>query len=205
MVAGRLKDKFGKPVCIISTENGEGKGSGRSVPGIHIAQAFIDARHAGLLIKGGGHAMAAGLSMDPTRLDELLAYLEERTKGATFELAEARVLEIDGALAPGAADGALLEMIERIGPFGSNAPEPLFAVPNVRAAGARRVGENHMAFDMIGEDGSRVRAIAFRVADGPEGQAIARGDAIHVAGRLRPDTWRGPGKVQIEVADISLA
>ena len=149
--------------------------------------------------------MAAGLSMDPTRLDELRDYLETATQGTTFELEEARVLEIDGTLAPGAADGALLEMIERVGPFGSNAPEPLFAVPNVRAAGARRVGENHMAFDMIGEDGARVRAIAFRVADGPEGQAIAKGAAIHVAGRLRPDTWKGAGKVQIEVADVALA
>ena len=73
------------------------------------------------------------------------------------------------------------------------------------AAGARRVGENHMAFDMVGEDGARVRAIAFRVADGPEGQAIQRGAAMHVAGRLRPDTWQGPGKVQIEVVDIALA
>ena len=143
--------------------------------------------------------------MDPARLEELRAYLEEQTSGAALELAEARVLEIDGTLAPGAATGALLDMIERIGPFGSNAPEPLFAVPNVRAAGARRVGENHMAFDIVGENGARVRAIAFRVADGPEGQAIARGDPIHVVGRLRPDTWRGPGKVQIEVADIALA
>ena len=128
-----------------------------------------------------------------------------RDRGTTRELAEARVLEIDGALSPGAATGELLDLVERIGPFGSNAPEPLFAIPNVRAAGARRVGENHMAFDMIGEDGSRVRAIAFRVADGPEGQAIAKGAAMHVAGRLRPDTWRGAGKVQVEVADIALA
>jgi single-stranded-DNA-specific exonuclease len=99
----------------------------------------------------------------------------------------------------------LLDIIERLGPFGSNAPEPLFVVPNVRPAGARRVGENHVAFDMVGEDGARLRAIAFRVADGPEGEAIRSGVAIHVAGRLRPDTWRGPGKVQIEVADVALA
>ncbi len=175
------------------------------MPGVNLGELISGAAKSGLLLSGGGHAMAAGLSMDPARLDELLEYLEERTKGTAFELAEARVLEIDGTLAPGAATGELLDMIERTGPFGSNAPEPLFAVPNVRAAGARRVGENHMAFDMVGEDGSRVRAIAFRVADVPEGQAIARGDAIHVAGRLRPDTWRGPGKVQIEVADIALA
>jgi single-stranded-DNA-specific exonuclease len=74
----------------------------------------------------------------------------------------------------------------------------------VRAAGARRVGENHVAFDLVGEDGARLRAIAFRVADGPEGLAIQRGEPLHIAGRLRPDSWRGPGKVQIEVADVAL-
>jgi single-stranded-DNA-specific exonuclease len=208
IVAGRLKEKYHRPAIVVGWGEGLGpvaRGSGRSVPGVNLGELISGAAKSGLLLSGGGHAMAAGLSMDPARLDELLEYLEERTKGTALELAEARVLEIDGTLAPGAATGELLDMIERTGPFGSNAPEPLFAVPNVRAAGARRVGENHMAFDMVGEDGSRVRAIAFRVADGPEGQAIARGDAIHVAGRLRPDTWRGPGKVQIEVADIALA
>jgi single-stranded-DNA-specific exonuclease len=208
IVAGRLKEKYHRPAIVVGWGEGLGpvaRGSGRSVPGVNLGELVSGAAKAGLLLSGGGHAMAAGLSMDPARLDELLQYLEEHTRETTLERADARVLEIDGALAPGAATGALLEMIDRIGPFGSNAPEPLFAIPNVRAAGARRVGEAHMAFDMVGEDGSRVRAIAFRVADGPEGQAIARGDAIHVAGRLRPDTWRGPGKVQIEVADIALA
>ena len=114
------------------------------------------------------------------------------------------MLEIDGALGPGAANVELLELIERVGPFGSGAPEPLFVVPNIAPAGARRVGENHMAFDMIGEDGQRLRAIAFRVADGPEGQAVLKGQRLHVAGRLRADTWRGKGAVQIEVADIAV-
>ncbi len=208
IVAGRLKEKFHRPAVVVGWGEGLGpvaRGSGRSVAGVNLGNLISDAAKSGLLLSGGGHAMAAGLSMDPARLDELRAHLEEQTSGTAFELAEARVLEIDGTLAPGAATAALLDIIERIGPFGSNAPEPLFAAPNVRAAGARRVGENHMAFDMVGEDGARVRAIAFRVADGPEGQAIARGDAIHVAGRLRPDTWRGAGKVQIEVADIALA
>lgn len=208
IVAGRIKEKFHRPAVVVGWGEGLGpvaRGSGRSVQGVNLGELISEAAKSGLLLSGGGHAMAAGLSMDPARLDELREYLEERVSGASVELAEARVLEIDGALAPGAADGALLDMIERVGPFGSQAPEPLFAVPNVRAAGARRVGENHMAFDMVGEDGSRVRAIAFRVADGPEGEAILRGDALHVAGRLRPDTWRGAGKVQIEVADIALA
>ncbi len=208
IVAGRLKEKFHRPAVVVGWGEGLGpvaRGSGRSVQGVNLGELISEAAKSGLLLSGGGHAMAAGLSMDPARLDELREHLEERVSGAVVELAEARVLEIDGALAPGAADGDLLDMIERVGPFGSQAPEPLFAVPNIRAAGARRVGENHMAFDMVGEDGSRVRAIAFRVADGPEGEAILRGDALHVAGRLRPDTWRGPGKVQIEVADIALA
>lgn len=208
IVAGRLKEKFHRPAVVVGWGEGLGpvaRGSGRSVQGVNLGELISEAAKSGLLLSGGGHAMAAGLSMDPARLGELREHLEEKVSGAVVELAEARVLEIDGALAPGAADGALLDMIERVGPFGSQAPEPLFAVPNVRAAGARRVGENHMAFDMVGEDGSRVRAIAFRVADGPEGEAILRGDALHVAGRLRPDTWRGPGKVQIEVADIALA
>jgi len=208
IVAGRLKEKYHRPAIVVGWGEGLGpvaRGSGRSVAGVNLGELVSAAAKSGLLLSGGGHAMAAGLSMEPSRLGELRDYLEAKTQGATFELEEARVLEIDGALAPGAATGELLDTVERLGPFGSNAPEPLFALPNVRAAGARRVGENHIAFDMIGEDGARVRAIAFRVADGPEGQAIQKGAALHVAGRLRPDSWRGPGKVQIEVADVALA
>ncbi len=208
IVAGRLKEKYHRPAIVVGWGEGLGpvaRGSGRSVAGVNLGDLVSAAAKSGLLLSGGGHAMAAGLSMDPARLTELREHMEAMTQGATFELEEARVLEIDGALAPGAATGELLETVERLGPFGSNAPEPLFALPNVRAAGARRVGENHVAFDLIGEDGARVRAIAFRVADGPEGQAIQKGAAIHVAGRLRPDTWKGPGKVQIEVADVALA
>ena len=208
IVAGRLKEKFHRPAIVVGWGEGLGpvaRGSGRSVAGVNLGELISAAAKSGMLLSGGGHAMAAGLSMDPARLSELRDHLEAATQGATFELEEARMLEIDGAMAPGSATGELLDLIERVGPFGSGAPEPLFAVPNVRAAGARRVGENHIAFDMIGEDGARVRAIAFRVADGPEGQAIQSGAAIHVAGRLRPDTWKGPGKVQIEVADVALA
>jgi single-stranded-DNA-specific exonuclease len=206
IVAGRLKEKFHRPAVVIGWGEGLGpvaRGSGRSVSGVNLGELISRAAKMGILLSGGGHAMAAGLSIDPARIDELREFLETEVQGATRELSEARVLEIDGALAPGAADGALLDMVERVGPFGPGSPEPLFAVPNIRPAGARRVGENHVAFDMVGEDGSRVRAIAFRVADGPEGVAIQRGEQLHFAGRLRPDTWRGPGKVQIEVADVA--
>jgi single-stranded-DNA-specific exonuclease len=208
IVAGRLKEKFHRPAIVIGWGEGLGpvaRGSGRSVPGVNLGELVSSAAKKGLLLSGGGHAMAAGLSIDPRRIDELREHLEAETSGATFELAEARVLEIDGPLGTGAANTALLELIERVGPFGAQAPEPLFAVPNIRPQGARRVGENHLAFDMVGEDGSRLRAIAFRVADGPEGEAAGKGARLHVAGRLRLDTWRGKGAVQLEVADIALA
>ena len=206
IVAGRLKEKFHRPAVVIGWGEGLGpvaRGSGRSVPGVNLGDLISRAARQGILLSGGGHAMAAGLSIDPLRVSDLRDFLESETRGATFELAEARVLEIDGALGPGAANAALLDMVERVGPFGSGAPEPLFAVPNVRTSGARRVGENHLAFDMVGEDGSRLRAIVFRAADGPEGAAVGQGGPIHVAGRLRADTWRGRGAVQIEVADIA--
>jgi len=208
IVAGRLKEKFHRPAVVIGWGEGLGpvaRGSGRSVQGVNLGDLISRAAKQGLLLSGGGHAMAAGLSIDPQRIDDLREHLEAETKGATFELAEARVLEIDGALGTGAANAALLDLIERVGPFGSGAPEPLFVVPKIRPQGARRVGENHLAFDMLGEDGSRLRAIAFRVADGPEGEAVAKGVPLHVAGRLRADTWRGKGAVQIEVADIAVA
>jgi single-stranded-DNA-specific exonuclease len=206
IVAGRLKEKFHRPAVVIGWGEGLGpvaRGSGRSVAGVNLGELISRAAKEGLLLAGGGHAMAAGLSLDPDRLPAFRDWMETHTEGAEAELAEARVLEIDGALGPGAANAALLDLVERVGPFGSGAPEPLFAVPNVRATGARRVGENHVAFDMVGEDGARLRAIAFRIADAPEGVAISRGETLHLAGRLRADTFRGKGAVQFEVVDVA--
>ncbi len=206
IVAGRLKDKFHRPAVVIGWGEGLGpvaRGSGRSVAGVNLGALISTAARQGLILAGGGHAMAAGLSLNPDQVPAFREWLETHTEGAEAELAEARVLEIDGALGPGAADGALLDLVERVGPFGSGAPEPLFAVANIRAGHARRVGENHVAFEMIGEDGAKLRAIAFRVADLPEGVAIFRGERLHVAGRLRADTWRGKGAVQLEVVDLA--
>ncbi|MBI1358833.1 MAG: single-stranded-DNA-specific exonuclease RecJ [Alphaproteobacteria bacterium] len=206
IVAGRLKEKFHRPAVVIGWGEGLGpvaRGSGRSVAGVNLGDLISTAAKEGLILTGGGHAMAAGLSLDPAQLPAFREWMEANTEGAEAELAEARVLEIDGALGPGAANAELLDLVERIGPFGSGAPEPLFAAPNVRPQHARRVGENHVAFEMVGEDGAKLRAIAFRIADAPEGEAIFRGEPIHVAGRLRADTWRGKGAVQLEVVDVA--
>ncbi|MBI1339712.1 single-stranded-DNA-specific exonuclease RecJ [bacterium] len=208
IVAGRLKEKFHRPAVVIGWGEGLGpvaKGSGRSIAGVNLGSLIVEAARAGVVLSGGGHAMAAGLSLNPDQLDGFRTFLEARTRGATSELAEARVLELDAVLAPGAANAELLELVERIGPFGAGAPEPVFAVADVTAVQARRVGADHLAFQLQGEDGSKLRAIAFRIADADEGRAILAGERVHVAGRLRADAWRGKGAVQIEVVDIARA
>jgi single-stranded-DNA-specific exonuclease len=206
IVAGRLKDKFHRPAVVVGWGEGLGpvaRGSGRSVAGVNLGELVHAAAEAGVILGGGGHAMAAGLSMNPDQLAGFRDFLEARTAGHVAEREQAKVLEIDGALAPGAANGQLAEMIARVGPFGSQAPEPLFAVPNVRVAHSRRVGENHVSFEMVGEEGSKLRAIAFRMAETDAGRAIQAGGPIHVAGRLKPDEWRGGGAVQLEVVDVA--
>src|SRR5690606_380528 len=124
IVAGRLKEKFHRPAVVVGWGEGLGpvaRGSGRSVPGVNLGELISEAARQGILLSGGGHAMAAGLSIDPARLGDLRDFLELRTQGASLELAEARVLEIDGTLGPGAADAGLLEMVERVGPYGPSA------------------------------------------------------------------------------------
>jgi single-stranded-DNA-specific exonuclease len=209
IVAGRLKDKFHRPAVVVGWGDGLGpvaRGSGRSVAGINLGELISQAAKAGVILGGGGHAMAAGLTLEPQQLSGLREFLEAHTRGAVDELREARVLEIDGVLAPGAANKALLDTIERIGPFGSQAPEPLFVAPNIRPVFPRRVGEAHISFEIEGEEGSRLRAIAFRVIGAPAGDALMQpGAQLHVAGRLKADAWRGGQAVQFEVADIARA
>ncbi len=208
IVAGRLKERFHRPAVVIGWGEGLGpvaRGSGRSVPGVNLGHLISLAAQKGVIASGGGHAMAAGLTLTPDQLPGLRDFLESETRGAIKELAEAKVLEIDGVLGAGAADSRLLDMVQRVGPFGSAAPEPLFAVARARGSGVRRVGDGHLAFDIVDETGARLRAIGFRIADGPEGAAVRRGDLLHIAGKLRADDWRGQGAVQFEIADVAVA
>ena len=204
IVAGRLKEKFHKPTVVIGWGEDLGpvaKGSGRSVKGVNLGDLIAKASKEGIILSGGGHAMAAGLSLNPDQLEGFRDFLEDATASAQAELAEARVLELDGLLSPGAADGDLLQSVEAAGPFGAGAPEPVFAMANVRPNNVRRVGADHLSFEILGEDGGKLRAIAFRCADAELGQAILSGQTMHLVGKLKPDEWRGAGKVQFEVSD----
>jgi single-stranded-DNA-specific exonuclease len=208
IVAGRLKEAFHRPAVVVGWGEGLGpvaRGSGRSVAGVNLGELIASAAHQGIILGGGGHAMAAGLTCRPDQLAGLQAFLEAHADVSQGALDEARVLEIDGLLALAAADMRLLHLIEQAGPYGAGAPEPLFALADVRPKFARRVGDAHIAFELEDASGVRLRAIAFRMADGPAGDAIRAGERLHVSGRLKADTWRGRDAVQIEVSDIALA
>ena len=207
IVASRLVERFNRPACVVSLAGAEGKGSGRSVAGVHLGAAIIAARQAGFLLNGGGHPMAAGFTVAPDKVEGLRNFLAERI-GA--EIARNKVvpsLSVDGALPLGAARPDLAELLERLAPFGVGNPEPCFALPGVRVVQSSVVGDGHVRCVFADASGARLKGIAFRTADQPLGRALLdkAGAALHVAGRLRPDNWQGRSEAQIVVADAAWA
>ena len=207
IVAGRLKEGFGKPAFVAGFEGGMGRGSARSIPGIDIGVIMRAAREAGIIESGGGHAMAAGFGLMQDQLDGFRAFLVERFGGAGPALAAANDLEIDSVTSPGGANLSLLTEIASAGPFGAGNPEPLVAVPDARVAYADVVGRDHVKLRLTGGDGSRLDAIAFRAAASPLGEGLlaSRGRTIHAVGRLKQDDWGGVARVQLEIQDAAPA
>ncbi|HEX3953456.1 MAG TPA: single-stranded-DNA-specific exonuclease RecJ [Stellaceae bacterium] len=206
IVAARLKERYERPACVVALADGIGKGSGRSVPGVALGPAVIAARQAGLLINGGGHAMAAGFTVAADGLDALREFLAERLGDGLVQEAPVPELAIDGALSAGGAVAGLIDHLEALAPFGAANPEPRFAFPALGVAHVEPVGSGHIRCTLTDTLGpGRLKAIAFRVADGPLGQFLAgsRGRAIHVAGHLRRDTWRGGDATQLIIDDAA--
>jgi single-stranded-DNA-specific exonuclease len=204
IVAGRLKERYNRPACVVATANGVGKGSGRSVPGLDLGSAVIAARQAGLLINGGGHAMAAGFTVASDRVAALRDFLGERLSAATGGPIEP-VLEIDGTIAAAAATVELAQLVARLGPFGSGNPEPRFAVADLRVLRSEVVGEGHVRAILAGNGATRLKAMAFRSADRPLGQALLRGGGapLHLAGSLRLESWQDRTSVSLVVDDAA--
>jgi single-stranded-DNA-specific exonuclease len=208
LVAARLKEKFGRPAFAIALEpGGIGTGSGRSIFGVDIGRAVRRAVTEGLLIKGGGHAMAAGVTLRKGALAPLRAFLES-TLGTDVETARrASGLMIDGAVTAAAANLDLIAMIDRAAPFGSGNPEPVIALPAHTITYAEEVGQVHMRVRLKSADGAGVNAIAFRAAGQKLGAALLknRGQRVHAAGSFALDRWQGEERVQFKLTDIAPA
>lgn len=205
IVAGRLKERFAKPSFVAGFEGGMGRGSARSIPGIDIGRMVRAAKEQGLIEAGGGHAMAAGFSLTAGQLPGFRRFLEAQFSGTEAAYEEAAGLVLDAVSSPAAAGRDLVAEIALAGPYGAGNPEPLLAFPDVRVAFADVVGGAHVKLRLAGGDGSRLDAIAFRAAGTPLGEGLlkARGQTIHVAGKLRTDDWNGQSRVQLLVEDAA--
>jgi single-stranded-DNA-specific exonuclease len=206
IVAARLKERYERPACVVALADGTGKGSGRSVPGVALGPAVIAARQAGLLINGGGHAMAAGFTVAEDKLDALREFLVERLGDGIVSERLVPELAIDGALSVAGAQGGVIEHIAALAPFGAANPEPRFAFPGVQVAFVEPIGTNHVRCTLADPIGpARLKAIAFRAAETPLGEFLlgARGRAIHLAGYLRRDDYRGGDAVQLVIDDAA--
>jgi single-stranded-DNA-specific exonuclease len=208
LVAARLKEKFGRPAFAIALEpGGIGTGSGRSIAGVDIGRAVRRAVAEGLLEKGGGHAMAAGVTLRKSALAQFRAFIEA-TLGSDVALARRTTgLMIDGAVSATAANADLVALIERAGPFGSGNPEPVIVLPAHTIAYAEDVGQAHVRLRLKSADGSGVNAIAFRAGGQKLGAALLqnRGRQVHAAGSFALDRWNGEERVQFRLTDIAPA
>ena len=206
LVAARLKERYGRPAFAVALEpGGVGTGSGRSIPGVDLGAAVRRAVHEGLLVKGGGHAMAAGVTLKKGALGAFRGFLEE-TLAPSVEVARRdSALKIDGAVSAGGFNLDLAAMLNRAGPFGAGNPEPVLALPSHTIAYADPVGENHVRVRLRSGDGKIVNAIAFRCVGQPLGNALLenRGRAVHAAGGLSIDRWQGDERVQMRLTDIA--
>ena len=208
LIAARLKEKFKRPAFAIAFDpSGRGTGSGRSINGFDMGRMVRAAVDEGLLVKGGGHAMAAGLTVERANLGRLRTFFTEKAAKTVAGLVANETLKIDGAIG---ASGATIELIDRLeaaGPYGSGHAQPLFAVPAHRLRDARMVGEKHVKVTLEAMDGSRLDGIAFRAANTPLGNLLlnSRGANLHVAGSLGAEHYQGARRIQLRVSDAAPA
>jgi len=208
LVAARLKERFGRPAFAIALgPGGIGTGSGRSIAGVDLGSAVRQAVRDGLLIKGGGHAMAAGVTLKRDALGPFRAFLEDRFAAAVAAARRTDCLLIDGALTAGAANLETVAAIARAGPFGAGNPEPVLALPGHQLAYVEQAGTSHLRARLRAGDGAALNVIAFRAVGQKLGAALLgnRGRAVHAAGSLAVDRWNGEERVQLRLIDIAPA
>ncbi len=206
IVAGRIKEHFNRPALIIAIdENGEAKGSARSVIGVDVGAAVTAARQAEILSAGGGHAMAAGLSLKAENIDALGVFLNERLKSTVEKALKALSLKLDGVLSLSAISPSLVHQLDEIGPYGQGNAQPRFAFADCYISYVDIVGKDHVKVSLRGPDGSNVKAMAFRSADKPLGRLLleSRGQTIKIAGTMRNNHWNGQTSAEIFIEDAA--
>ncbi len=207
IVASRLKEAANRPAIVIGFDGDEGKGSGRSVSGVDLGASIQRLAAEGLLVKGGGHKMAAGLTVMRDQLEPAMERLSELLAKQGAGQGGPADLKLDGALMPGVATVDLIEQIEKAGPFGASAPAPRYALPDLQVRFAKRVGESHLKLSLSDGLSSGLDAIAFGAFDGPLGERLSNhgGARFHFAGRLEVNSWGGRQNVQLRLEDAAEA
>ncbi len=208
LLASRLKEKFRRPAFAIAFDgSGRGTGSGRSISGFDLGKVVRAAVEEGILLKGGGHGMAAGLTVERANLGRLRSFFEERASKTVPGLVAAHTLKIDGAVGASGATLALIDQLESAGPYGAGHAQPVLALPAHRIRDCRMVGTSHVKVTLEATDGSRLDGIAFRAANTPLGDLLmnGRGRNVHVAGSIGADFWQGTRRIQLRILDAAPA
>ncbi len=206
IVAGRLKERYDRPACVIALEAGMSKGSGRSIAGIDLGRAVIAAREAGLLINGGGHAMAAGFTVAEEMLEAFCAFMQKAVREQRSGEPMLPRLSLDGAVAVSAVTTRMIEELECVAPFGAGNEEPRFAVVDAEVVKVDVVGQGHVSCILTGRGGGRLKAIAFNSVDSELGLTLLRsvGSRLHFAGCIRANTWQGRTTAQLIIDDAAV-
>ncbi|MBT3954485.1 MAG: single-stranded-DNA-specific exonuclease RecJ [Rhodobacterales bacterium] len=205
IVASRIKEITNKPTVVIGLDEHEGKGSGRSISGIDLGSSIATLQRENLIIRGGGHKMAAGLSLEREKLEIAMSRLNELLANQGSKSFQTKELQLDGALSLPAITIELLEQLETAGPFGAGAPGPKFALPFMRITFAKRAGESHLRLRLVDDSGASIDAIAFGAFKSDLGKTLEnhKGQIFHVAGRLEIDTWNGRMRPKLNLEDAT--
>lgn len=207
LIASRLKDSTRRPSFAIALgRDGKGTGSGRSIPGFDLGKVVRMAVESGLLIKGGGHAMAAGITVEKSKLGALRAFFDDQAASAVQELVNTSEQKIDGALSARGCNITLIELLNKAGPYGAGNPEPVFVLPHHMVAFSKPVGQGHLKVALRAQDGAQIDAIAFRAVDSELGKILREGKdrPIHVAGTLSANHWNGRVTPQLRIVDAAM-
>ena len=207
IVASRLKDRYGRPACVVALDGGMAKGSGRSVKGVELGKAVLAARDVGLLFNGGGHAMAAGFTVEEAKLSAFVEFMTKHVVAQMKAGVSSIAHPIDGVLSVNAVTTEFAQMLGELAPYGSGNDEPRFAVVDADVGKADIVGSGHVRCFLTGRAGGRLKAIAFRSADSDLGVGLlnARGRSLHLTGTIRVETWQGRANAQLIIDDAIFA